>query len=73
MQPAILEALAGLPGVLATLNYDNLIELGTGRVPITWQDDDKVSRFSRHAHRRRAPSPRLVRRTGLGGPGAQLL
>lgn len=42
VQPEILQVLASLPGVLATLNYDGLFELGTDRVPITWQDHDKV-------------------------------
>lgn len=39
---AIIDALAALPGVLATLNYDNLLEDGTGRNAITWLKTDDV-------------------------------
>jgi hypothetical protein len=39
---AILDALAALPGVLATLNYDNLLEDATGRTAVTWRKTDKV-------------------------------
>lgn len=40
--PTIMHALAALPGVLATLNYEKLIEDATGRVPVTWQQTDAV-------------------------------
>lgn len=40
--PAILHALGALPGVLATLNYDKLIEDATGRQPVTWLETDKI-------------------------------
>src|SRR5688500_7690094 len=39
---AILDALAALPGVLATLNYDNLIEDATGWRAVTWLKADDV-------------------------------
>lgn len=39
---ALVDALANLPGVLATLNYDGLLSLATGRRAITWQDADAV-------------------------------
>jgi HEAT repeat protein len=39
---AALDALAALPGVLATLNYDGLIEEATGRHPVTWLKTDAV-------------------------------
>ena len=42
VQPEILNVLASLPGVLATLAYDGLFERTTSRDPITWQDRDKV-------------------------------
>jgi hypothetical protein len=38
----ILDALAALPGVLATLNYDGLFEKATERQPVTWLRPDKV-------------------------------
>ena len=41
-QPAILHALAALPGILATLNYEKLIEDATGRSPVTWKQADAV-------------------------------
>ncbi|TBW08487.1 NACHT domain-containing protein [Azotobacter chroococcum] len=41
---AILDALAALPCVIATLNYDNLIEARTGRRAITWQEPDEVQK-----------------------------
>lgn len=40
--PAILHALGALPGVLATLNYDKLIEDATDRRPVTWLETDKI-------------------------------
>ena len=40
--PEILHALAGVPGVLATLNYDPLFEKALGRQPVTWADGDKA-------------------------------
>jgi hypothetical protein len=40
--PTILHALAALPGVLVTLNYENLIEDATGRRPVTWRQPDAV-------------------------------
>ena len=39
---AVLDALDALPGVLATLNYDNLLEDATGRRAVTWQKPDEV-------------------------------
>lgn len=41
-QPEVFQALAGLGGVLTTLNYDGLFEQATGRHPVTWQERDKV-------------------------------
>jgi hypothetical protein len=38
----ILDALAALPGVLTTLNYDSLIEKATSRQAITWRSGEKV-------------------------------
>jgi hypothetical protein len=38
----ILDALTALPGVLATLNYDSLIEHASGRKSVTWLREDKV-------------------------------
>lgn len=40
--PAILHALGALRGVLATLNYEKLIEDATGRLPVTWRQADAV-------------------------------
>jgi hypothetical protein len=40
--PDILDVLAALPGVLATLNYDSLIETATKRRPITWKEANKT-------------------------------
>ncbi len=42
MDRAILDAVAALPGVLATLNYDNLLEDATGRHAVTWLKADQV-------------------------------
>jgi SIR2-like domain/HEAT repeats/NACHT domain len=39
---AVVDALAALPGVLATLNYDNLLEDATGRHAVTWLKTDDV-------------------------------
>ena len=39
---AILDTLSALPGVLTTLNYDNLLESATGRRAITWLEEDMV-------------------------------
>jgi predicted NACHT family NTPase len=36
------DALAALPGVLATLNYDSLLEEATGRHAVTWLKTDAV-------------------------------
>lgn len=41
-QPEIATVLAGLPGVLATLNYDELFEKATGSNAVTWQHTHKV-------------------------------
>ncbi|GEM_PF-1239302 len=45
--PAILGALHALPGVLATLNYDGLIEQATKRQAITWLKADKTQEVLR--------------------------
>ena len=39
---AVIDALAPLPGVLATLNYDNLLEEASGRRAVTWLKSDDV-------------------------------
>jgi hypothetical protein len=39
---SLLEALVQLPGLLATLNYDTLLEQQSGRRPISWQQTDRV-------------------------------
>ncbi|MFO1206043.1 MAG: HEAT repeat domain-containing protein [Burkholderiales bacterium] len=39
---AVLDALAALPGVLATLNYDKLLEDATSRHAVTWLKTDGV-------------------------------
>ncbi|WP_233094047.1 HEAT repeat domain-containing protein [Azotobacter chroococcum] len=39
---AILNALESLSGIIATLNYDSLIEDGTGRRAVTWQETTDV-------------------------------
>ncbi len=36
------KAIHALPGVLATLNYDQLLEAATGRQPITWRQADAM-------------------------------
>jgi hypothetical protein len=38
----LIHAIAALPGVLATLNYDNLLEDITGRQAVTWLQTDEV-------------------------------
>ena len=43
----VLDALAALPGVLATLNYDPLIERATARQAVTWRSEDKVQEVLR--------------------------
>ena len=43
----ILDALTALPGVLATLNYDSLIEQASGRKSVTWLREDKVQEILR--------------------------
>ena len=43
----ILDALTALPGVLATLNYDALIEQASNRKPVTWLREDKVQEVLR--------------------------
>ena len=42
--PPILMALKTMPGWLATLNYDNLIEDATNRAPVTWRESNKVQK-----------------------------
>ncbi|MDQ1815524.1 SIR2 family protein [Massilia sp. CCM 9210] len=42
--PPILMALRTMPGWLATLNYDNLIEDATGRSAVTWRESNKVEK-----------------------------
>jgi hypothetical protein len=42
MDRAVLDTIAALPGVLATLNYDNLLEDATGRPAVTWLKADEV-------------------------------
>ncbi len=41
--PALIEALQALGGLIATLNYDTLIEQATGRRAVTWQQADVVT------------------------------
>jgi hypothetical protein len=38
----LLQQIANLPGLVATLNYDHLLEESTGRRAITWQDANAV-------------------------------
>ena len=47
-QPDIIQMLASWPVVLATLNYDRLIEAVTSRQPITWRDRDKIEDVLRY-------------------------
>ncbi len=49
-QPGIIQILASWPVVLATLNYDRLIEAVTSRQPITWQDRSKIEDVLRDGH-----------------------
>lgn len=49
--PELLRLLAGMAGILATLNYDALLEKATGRSPVTWQQADKVEEVLRGARR----------------------
>jgi len=39
---ALIDAVAAIPGVLATLNYDGLLSQATGRRAITWKQADAV-------------------------------
>ena len=39
---SVIDAIAALPGVLATLNYDHLLEQATGREVVTWLEADRV-------------------------------
>ena len=39
---ALLQQIANLPGLVATLNYDHLLEEATGRPAITWQEANAV-------------------------------
>ncbi len=41
-QPALIQTLADWPVMLATLNYDGLIEAVTHRRPVTWKERDRV-------------------------------
>lgn len=45
--PAILHALDKIPALLATLNYDTLLEQATGRTAYTWQQDNQVGKVLR--------------------------
>ena len=45
--PSVPEALAGLGVVIATTNYDGLLEEVTGRPPVTWRDGARVERVVR--------------------------
>jgi hypothetical protein len=47
---ALVEAIGALPGVLATLNYDSLIEDVTGRSPVTWLQTDEVEEVLNGRH-----------------------
>lgn len=41
--PALIDALQALGGLIATLNYDTLIEQATGRRAVTWRQADAVT------------------------------
>ena len=41
---ALLRDIADLPGLVATLNYDHLLEAATGRPTITWQEANAARR-----------------------------
>ena len=43
----LLREVAALPGVVATLNYDHLLEQATSLTPITWQESDAVQEVLR--------------------------
>lgn len=45
--PALLSVLKNLPGILATLNYDNLLEAATGYKPVTWDQAHQVQKVLR--------------------------
>ena len=47
-QPDIIQTLASWPVVLATLNYDRLLETVTGRPSLTWLDRDKIEEILRY-------------------------
>ena len=46
--PALIDAVQALGGLIATLNYDTLIEEATGRRAITWRQADAVTDVLRH-------------------------
>ncbi|MFN9694429.1 MAG: SIR2 family protein [Synechococcaceae cyanobacterium] len=46
-EPTLLQDLAALPGLLATLNYDHLLEQATGHPAITWQEPNAVQEVLR--------------------------
>jgi hypothetical protein len=45
--PDLLAALRNIPGLLATLNYDNLLEAATGYKPVTWDQSHQVQKVLR--------------------------
>ena len=45
--PATLAALKDMPGLLATLNYDNLLEVATGHNAVTWDQAHQVQKVLR--------------------------
>jgi len=47
VRPEVLEALKSLDVVLATTNYDDLLEVATGLPPVTWKDGARVERVLR--------------------------
>jgi hypothetical protein len=64
-EPMLVRVLASLGAKLATTNYDNMIQAGTGRSPITWLDRGPVAMLFReptqdvlhlHGHYRRPDS-----------------
>jgi hypothetical protein len=46
-EATLLQDLAALPGLLATLNYDHLLEQATGHPAITWQEPNAVQEVLR--------------------------
>jgi hypothetical protein len=46
-EATLLQDLAALPGLLATLNYDHLLERATGHPAITWQEPNAVQEVLR--------------------------